>query len=567
MNVLRVFKAGEFIKEIFQNLKASQRRDLFILQVFIIFSSFVELFTVSLVPFFVGILTNPTLVDSLDFLKIFPPMDESQKVILFTTITLFLIILSNLLSPMINYLISKQSLRLTYEISTDFFTNILRRDYLFFIKNHSGSLIYKIQEELDRVISGIFTQILRLNSKLFLSFLLIVNIFMSDTKLSSLLFLLISSVYLAIYLLIKKKLKAQGEVISKENSLQYQILSEAFHGIRDVHLLHQEIKFSEDYKRSFLKLNSSLLKNDIFNMIPKYLVESTLFLGIGFSLIFLLNEKGSLIEALPSLSLFLMTGYKLIPSLSQLFSSLFSIKTNLPAYENLKNDLHFVVKNRDKDGSDFLKVSRKIVFKNLSFSYPDSNTEIFKSFNLTISTNKMTALLGSSGCGKSTLIDLMSGLLSADDGEILFDDSEIKSTDLGIWQRSFSYVSQKPFLFDGPILENITLGRDKFDENLFKRAIKLSQLDKFLVSLSDGENTLIGEEGVKLSGGQRQRVALARGLYLDRDILILDESLSEIEQVREREILSELKKSGPKTIIYITHRKSNIDLCDDIKDI
>ena len=364
------------------------------------------------------------MMNSWDFLKVFPSMDESQKVIFFTGVILFLIILSNLLSPLINYLISRQTLKLSYVASTELFSRYLKRDYLFHTKNHSSSLIHKIQDELDRVISGIFSQILRLNSKVILSALLIINIFISGPKLSLMLFVLISFSYMLIYFFIKKNLNLQGETISKENGLQFQILSEAFRGIREVKLLHQEDNFLSRYKRSFLKLNQSILQNDLLNMIPKYLIESTLFLGIGFSVIFLLQDKGSLSLILPTLSLFLMTGYKLIPALSQLFSSISIIKTNLPAYRNLEHDLSFrlyELKGANHRGES-LKICKSISIKNLNFTYPDANESVFKNLNLEFMAKKMTGLLGDSGRGKSTLIDLLTGLLKTDSGAIFLDD-------------------------------------------------------------------------------------------------------------------------------------------------
>ena len=139
--------------------------------------------------------------------------------------------------------------------------------------------------------------------------------------------------------------------------------------------------------------------------------------------------------------------------------------------------------------------------------------------------------------------------------------------DLRLWQESFTYISQNSFLFDGTILENITMGGEKKNNELFNKAVKLSHLEKFINELSELENHLIGENGLKLSGGQRQRIALARALYFNRSILILDESLSEVEEKIEREILEGIKSLKSQTIIYITHRKSNLDLCDQVVEI
>jgi ABC-type bacteriocin/lantibiotic exporter with double-glycine peptidase domain len=212
---------------------------------------------------------------------------------------------------------------------------------------------------------------------------------------------------------------------------------------------------------------------------------------------------------------------------------------------------------------------KSIVIKNLTFYYENNENKIFDKFNLEIKKGEFIALIGATGSGKTTLIDLIAGLLSPNDGEILSDNENIENNKNG-WLNKVGYVPQNIFLNDDSIEKNIvfTTEEEKVDRNKVVEVAKQSQIYEFITSKKDGLNTIVGERGAKLSGGQKQRIGIARALYNNSEILILDEFTSALDIKTEEEILQELSKlKKNKTIIISTHKSDILKHCDKVFDV
>ena len=182
----------------------------------------------------------------------------------------------------------------------------------------------------------------------------------------------------------------------------------------------------------------------------------------------------------------------------------------------------------------------------------------------------MVGLLGPSGSGKTTFVNLITGLIKQNDGQILIDDVHDINDNIYYWQSKIGYVPQSIFLFDGTIEQNVSFGSEdiNIDQKKLSEAIKLSQLDKFVNEQKDGLKTLIGENGAKISGGQIQRIGIARSLYRNNEILILDESTNSLDEETEKEFFKSLMNlKGNRTIIIISHNKENLKNCDKIFNI
>ena len=174
--------------------------------------------------------------------------------------------------------------------------------------------------------------------------------------------------------------------------------------------------------------------------------------------------------------------------------------------------------------------------------------------------------VGYSGSGKSTLMDLILGVIEPDEGEIVVDGINVKSS-LENWQKQIGYVPQNIYVTDDTLMNNVALGlnEDEIDENAVLKAIKSAQLNEFLETLPEGLNTRMGERGIRLSGGQLQRVGIARALYHDPKIIILDEASSALDSETEKKIMADVNKlKGKKTILIIAHRESTIENCDKV---
>ncbi len=275
-----------------------------------------------------------------------------------------------------------------------------------------------------------------------------------------------------------------------------------------------------------------------------------------------------------TLSVFALAGLRLIPSLNGIYSSYTQIKSNKPAFENLKNDLKNLKfemnKVAKKSQKSALNVNKYLEMKNLSFKYPRSNKFIFKNFNLKIDLGIIIGVIGKTGTGKTTLVDLLLGLIRPQKGQIIIDGKILNFNKNYI--AELSYVPQNIYLFDTTIHNNIIFNSeikmsDKTNDHQLKNVLKISNSDIFVNKLKKKHNFIVGERGSKLSGGQIQRIGIARALYNNPKIVIFDESTNSLDNKTEKIVLQNLKKYAKNnniTILFITHNKAVLNYCDRI---
>ena len=219
--------------------------------------------------------------------------------------------------------------------------------------------------------------------------------------------------------------------------------------------------------------------------------------------------------------------------------------------------------NTDIKNEKLLNFTNKIVFKNVNYKYPHSNISSINQLKLVINNKSTTAIVGTTGSGKTTLLSLLIGLIQPTKGQIKIDNVILESNNLNAWKLKISYVPQETIIIDDTIINNIVLG----DTNLIniqkvKKVLKLVNLEKFIPSIEN--DTMIGERGIKISGGERQRIGIARALYDDKDLLILDEPFSSLDKKTSIKILENIKKNTSLTIIIVTHDEFILPLCDNI---
>ena len=272
----------------------------------------------------------------------------------------------------------------------------------------------------------------------------------------------------------------------------------------------------------------------------------------------------------PSIALITAAAFGLLPSIGRIinyFQTLYGISASIKTIQNdLSSESSSIV---NISSLDKLKFKHKIELKNIIFSYPNSDVKILNNFNLSIDKNKFICFTGESGVGKTTIIDIIAGLLSPLSGNILIDGKIIENSSIINFQKNIGYVSQNTILYNGIIKDNIAfLENDKVDITKIKNVLSLSKLNDFVASKKDGLDYVINERGSNLSGGQIQRIGIARSLYNDPEILILDEFTSSLDQKNQSQILDSLYQLiGNKTILAISHNKSVIEKADKVFNV
>jgi ABC-type bacteriocin/lantibiotic exporter with double-glycine peptidase domain len=342
-----------------------------------------------------------------------------------------------------------------------------------------------------------------------------------------------------------------------------QHLQQGFGGIKDVKTLGREDFFIDEYSTHLNATASIDRKWSVAQTLPRLGMELLTIMCLALLISIMILSGRTIDHILPILTLFGAAAFRLLPTLNQVINSFMSIGINRPILNYLYDDLglsNTEYLSRTKHGH----LAKKIEVSKISFSYEGIEREALSDVSLTVARGEAVGLIGSSGSGKSTLVDILLGLLEPTSGNVLVDGRDIHD-DLRGWQDQIGYVPQSIFLTDDTLRRNVAFGlpKDKIDDDAVRSAIRLAQLGEFVAGLPNGMETVVGERGVRLSGGQRQRIGIARALYNNPDILVLDEATSSLDTETEHGVMQAVQAlQGDKTVIIVAHRLSTVEYCD-----
>jgi len=457
-------------------------------------------------------------------------------------------------------------------ISNRLFKHFLFQPWLFHSENSSSSLIHKVINESQRLTFAIIHQALTFNAKAAIALLMSIAIVIYNPIISLSGLIIFSLSYLLIFKLSESHLNRASRSLAEDQEIRLKKASESFGGIQNIILSRTQSHFINAFNKSTDNYYIAWGNSQVLSITPKYLLE-VLAMGsiIILVLVLFLSGNENLGEILPTLSVFALAGYKILPALQTAYYSFSIITANISAFENLKLDLiNSYNENQRREplktkSTEEIKFKNKLSLRNISFVYPESTKNVLNKISLEIEAETTIGIVGPSGSGKSTMIDLILGLINPISGEFIADDAVIDKSNIHLWQRNIGFVPQSIFLSDSTIKENIAFGIDvkSIDNEKLHEAAKLSNIMDFVSSLPDGLETVVGERGIQLSGGQIQRIGIARALYNNPNVLVFDEATSSLDGISEKFIMEAINKlSGQKTIIIVAHRLDTIKNCD-----
>lgn len=463
------------------------------------------------------------------------------------------------------------------ELTNSLFERYLNYNYHEFIKQNIGKLMRNILNEINQFTVGILMPIITLITEITLFFVFFYILISYEPKGTIIIFIFLSIIFLLIYLPVKKKLKIWGEQRQKNEGFKIDTLNQGLHGFKDIKIFNIEKIFSKKFE-GYNSNSIYFTRNQvILQQLPKYFFEIFAILSISFLLFFFIKNDTEFAKITGTLGLYAASIFRLMPSFNRILGSLQSLRFANTVLKNLYNVFSETEKNnilaKDKVYNSKIKnfsFNKSVEFKNIDFGYDEK--KIFNNLNLRIKKNQFLGLLGDSGSGKSTFVDLLSGLLIPKSGQIILDEKyDILSNEYKTnWQSLISYVPQKVTIFNESIYENITLKHynENADDMFFDQVIKECNLKQIINEMANKEKTIIGAGAVGLSGGQVQRIGIARAIYRQPEILILDEATNALDETNEKLIINLLNSMREKiTIIIITHKKSLLKNCDKIIEI
>lgn len=563
------------VRRLWKLLTDEQRKKLLRLQILVVLMAFAEVAgVVAIGPFMAVVGDISHLEDGGILAKVYKNSGlESPQKFLFWLGVAVLIVLSvaAAISIYVTWRLALYAQQVGAELSNRLFRHYMQQPWLFHASGSSSQLTNKIAQETTRITDNVIQPLMKMNAKGVLSFVMATAIFIFNPLVAITGLVLFSTAYWALFRTVRRRLDYNGETVSTTNRLRFKLMNEGFGGIKDTLLLGRQADFNRRFEAASLQLGRAKGMTNGLALVPRYAMELLAFGAVISLVLYLLAvHEGNLGNILPILSIYALAGFKLLPAFQQMYASLAKIKGNIASFDLMEMDL--VASQHASQGQSAAQAGKlppkqSITLDNIHFSYPDKDVKALDGLTLDISCNHIIGLVGASGSGKSTAIDVLLGLLLPQEGSLKVDGKTLTDLSLRAWQNSVGFVPQSIFLADSSIRENIAFGSppEEIDEVAVKRAAHMAYLDELLESLPDGLDTRVGERGVQLSGGQRQRIGIARALYSDADVLVLDEATSSLDGITEKLVMDAIHDfAGKKTIIIIAHRLSTVKQCDRI---
>jgi len=459
-----------------------------------------------------------------------------------------------------------------YNIGLRLLNTYLNQPYIWFLSKNSSELSKTILSELNQVIHGVLIPLLLVTANTAVSIAIVLVLIIVDTELA--IYVGAGSIGFSFLIstITRNFVNRVGKERTRANSERYSHVSSIFGGIKEIKFSGLEQNFSDQFDKASKLYADSHSTSQAIAITPRFFLEAIAFGSIMLFILYNLQQGNELNNLLPLLALYALAGYRLLPSIQQIYANYTLLRFSWLALKSIKSDLSLEEKTDQGSmvsSNSKIRLKKSIDLKSLYYRYEPASPWILKDLNLTIPAFKTTGLVGLSGSGKTTTVDLILGLLgNPDKGRIVIDGNTLQKRNLRQWQRSLGYVPQSIFLLDDTIAANIAFGehKNKINFRKVKKAAKMANLDEFVMkNLPDQYQTIVGERGTRISVAQMQRIGIARALYKQPEILILDEATSSLDTLTENTVMEAVENLSNKiTIIIIAHRITTIKKSDFI---
>ncbi len=489
--------------------------------------------------------------------KIFIEKNETMLYILPLAI-IFVFFLKALGAFLQQYYVTYIGEDIVRQIRNKFLKYIMNFDMEYFKKTHSGELVSRIINDINRIQYAVSSYLAMMLRDILMSVFLLGVVIYQNPKLALFVFIILPLVAFPIEK-ISKKLKKLSRQSQSQTAVLNQHLSEIFKNIETIkayNAKNYEFNRFKDYNLKYLKINmktvrNSALLNPIVDIVSAIVAAIIIIIG-GKEVIDGKMSVGAFFSFMTAL-------FMMVDPVRKVALTYSKLQDAIAANERLKEI--FNIKPKIKSGSEKLDEIKEIEFKNVSLKYSDK--EALKNINYKAVKPKIIGLVGDSGGGKSSFVSLIERFYDVSSGELLINGKNIKEYDIKNLREKIAYIPQNIHIFNDTIAANIAYGKE-IDEKRIKKALKQANLLEFVEKLPNDIYTILQENGANLSGGQKQRIAIARALYNNPDVLILDEATSALDNKSEEIIMQTINKLNDKLVFIVAHRLSTIENADEI---
>ena len=445
---------------------------------------------------------------------------------------------------------------------------MMRLPLSWFSNERKGDIITRVTSDVHEVEWSVMSSLEVVFRDPFNIFLFLGMMIFISAKLTVFVFILLPLVGFLIGR-IGKSLKRTSAKSKEKLGLLISIIEETLSGLRIIKAFNAEKFMSEKFAKVNERYNTiairALRKTDLSSPLSEFLGTVTMMIVMYFGGILVLGKDASLSAS--AFITYIALFSQIIPPAKSFTQAFYNIQKGLASADRIFAVLEAEESIKDQQSADTIKsFNDKIEYKNISFAYRKGDEGfVLNNVSFTINKGKTIALVGQSGSGKTTLADLLPRYYDVDAGAVLIDGTDIRKLQLYCLRELMGVVSQEPILFNDTIYNNIVFGMSHATEKMVEEAAKVANAHEFIMQMTEGYQTNIGDRGSKLSGGQRQRISIARAVLKNPPILILDEATSSLDTESEKlvqEALTSLMKN--RTVLVIAHRLSTIQHADEI---
>ena len=568
----------QIIKKFLYLLSPSERKRAGLLLLLIFTMALLDMIGVASILPFMAVLTNPDIVNTNIVLnKIFNSLEifgieNNQEFLFFLGVLVFILLVVSLLFKAFVTYVQVQFIQMRqYSLGKRLVTGYLQQPYSWFLNRHSADLGTTVLSEVSRVVGSGLKPFMALIASSMVAITITILLIITDPKLALIVTFSLGTAYGIVYKFIRSYLDRIGKESLISNELRFTAISESFGAAKEVKIGGLEetfIKRFSDSSQTFAKHSAT---STVINQLPRFALEIVAFGGIMLIILYMMMQTGNFNKTLPIITLYAFAGYRLMPALQQIYASFTNLAFVGPALDALIEDLKNLKKPETNQDSGTLLFNKMIKLNNVHYNYPNTARTALKDVSLSIPVKTSVGIIGPTGSGKTTIVDIILGLLEPQKGSIEVDGQIITSKNTRAWQRLIGYVPQHIYLSDDTIAANIAFGLNSEDINqdVIEKVSKIANLHKFVINeLPNKYQTTIGERGVRLSGGERQRIGIARALYHNPKLLILDEATSSLDNETEKLVMESVNNlSKGLTIISIAHRLNTVKKCDIIFEL
>ena len=502
--------------------------------------------------------------------------DPRQLVYVTGILAIAFLVIASASSIASQVIVSKYVHRLGHWLRLQLLVKYYSQPYSYFVSRNSSVLTKKANLDVMVFTAFLFSPLCDFVARLFTTIVIIVGLLVLEPMVTLVAGAFFGGFYLLFMSLTRHRVRTINEVSKETHRSLSQLVQQFIAGMRDIKLRNVGSYFIDKIDMISGRNVIAGVTSAWISGLPRNLIEPIAFAGtIIWAMVAL--SAGRLEEVLPTLGVMAMAGYRLLPNIQQLYNSLHLVATNRFSLDELAEELDFSspsypVRLPEKGAAKALPdkgslFSESIELRDVTFTYSGAERPTLQGVNIRIGRGESIGFVGQTGSGKSTLINLLLGLYVPTGGEILADGKPLEKPVPPKWFTRIGYVPQEIFLMDDTLLRNIALGMSdkEIDHDRMKEAIGSAQLQEVIDKMPQGLETQVGERGVMLSGGQRQRVGLARALYFDPEMLILDEGTSALDNETEAKFMLAVESlQGEITVISIAHRLTTVRRCDAI---